>query len=104
VAPAREGSVPVPETPIRCEDFLRWLGVENRDDVKRIEAALEWCVERQAEEAKQQVEAELWHRERRSRRYALIYGLVATLIGGLITWSISALSGGLSAIIMRLFH
>jgi hypothetical protein len=76
-----------------CVRFFDAIGVDptSPDDRRRVREALRWAAEEQSEKSRLAAEAVVDRRDRRMRRFALLYSIAATLVGGLTTWLVTHL-------------
>lgn len=83
--------LPVRPLPPSCVALLQRIGVDtgNPQDIRDLAATVRWATEERMRQAQREVDRSADRRERRSRLYAVGYGVVATGVGGLVTWLIS---------------
>jgi hypothetical protein len=91
--PRRRFDDDLPKRPLprSCVDLLGRLGVnvDSEEDIRDLAATIRWAAEERARQAQRSLDLAADKRERRSRLYAVGYGMAATGIGGLVTWLIS---------------
>lgn len=71
-----------------CIELLQHLGIDgtSRDEIRDLRDSIQWVGKQRKAEAQREADALIEHRELRSRRYALLYALLATALGGAGTW------------------
>jgi hypothetical protein len=70
--------------------LLQRIGVDtsNPQDIRDLAATIRWAAEQRVLQAQRELDRSADRRERRWRFYAAGYGLVATVVSGLLTWLI----------------
>ncbi len=76
--------------------LLQRIGVDtsNPRDIRALADAFRWATEERARQMQREADRAADRRERRWRLYAAGYGMVATVVSGLLTWLIPLITRG----------
>lgn len=72
-------------------DVLRRAGIDlaDREDVAGLAEDLRWARRERLEHAQREIDRRADRRDRRARLYSVAWGLVATVVGGVITLALT---------------